>query len=122
MRFSLVPIAFLALTLPALAHQPRTGPHGGPMVDAGSYHVEVVTQEKAIEVFVSDLADKPLSAAGFKALAILAVEGKALRVSLEPAGDGSRLAGAAETVLPKPIKGAVQLTAPDGKTATASFK
>lgn len=110
------------LALPARAHEPRTGPHGGQLVDAGSYHVEVITQEKAIEVYVSDLADKPLPAAGFKALAILALEGKAARVPLAPIADGSRLAGNAEIVLPRRIKGALQLTSPDGKTATATFK
>lgn len=112
----------LALVVPAAAHEPRIGPRGGPLVDAGSYHVEVVTQEKAIEVFVSDLADKPLTATGFKALAVLVIEGKSARIPLEATGDGSRLAGKAEANLPKRIKGAVQLTAPDGKTATASFK
>jgi len=119
--FALVLAATLFIS-PALAHEPRIGPRGGPLVDAGSYHVEVVTQDKLIEVFVSDLADKPLPAKDFKALAILAHEGKANRIALTPSADGSRLTGAAEIPLPKRIKGAVQLTSPDGKTATATFR
>lgn len=115
-------LAASLLAAPALAHEPRTGPRGGALVDAGNYHVEVVTQDKIINVFVSDLADKPLLATGFKALAIVALDGKAARVPLEAAGDASRLTGTAEVPLPKRIKGAVQLTAPDGKTATATFK
>lgn len=119
--FTLVLAAALFIT-PAPAHEPRVGPRGGHLVDAGNYHVEVITQEKRIEVFVSDLADKPLPAKDFKALAILAHEGKANRIPLSPSADGSRLTGAAEIILPKRIKGAVQLTSPDGKTATATFR
>lgn len=113
--------AGLALTtslMPAIAHEQRVGPRGGALVDAGTYHVELVTRDKAIEIFVSDAQDKPLPAAGFKALAILAVAGKSVRVTLEPAPDGSKLVGAAAETLPARVKGAVQLTGADGKTAT----
>jgi hypothetical protein len=117
--FRLAPLALaLALTATAgLAHEPRKGPNGGHLVDAGTYHVEVIGKGSVIEVLVSDAADKPLSAAGFKALAIMVVDGKTQRIALEPTADGKMLVGAAPTPI-RAVKGAVQLTSPDGKTQT----
>ncbi len=100
------------------AHEQRVGPRGGALVDAGTYHVELVTRDRAVEIFVSDAQDKPLPAAGFKALAILAIAGKSVRVTLEPSADGTKLVGSTAEPLPARVKGAVQLTGSDGKTAT----
>jgi hypothetical protein len=114
-------IASLMLTMSLAfvhAHEQRVGPRGGALVDAGTYHVEMVIRDKAIEIFVSDAQDKPLPAKGFKALAILAVAGKSIRVTLEPSPDGAKLTGLAPEVLPAKVKGAVQLTGSDGKTST----
>jgi hypothetical protein len=122
MRTPLLAIALLAgLTQSVLAHEPRTGPHGGALVDAGAYHIEVVTKDANIEVFVSDAHDKALASTGYKALAILAVDGKSVRISLEPSSDGQKLAGTAPAPLGKKVKGAVQLTTPEGKTATGKI-
>ncbi|WP_284179826.1 hypothetical protein [Rhabdaerophilum sp. SD176] len=118
MRSLFASIALATSLVPAIAHEQRVGPRGGALVDAGTYHVELVTRDKAIEIFVSDAQDKPLPANGFKALAILAVSGKSVRVTLEPAPDGSKLIGAAAESLPARVKGAVQLTGADGKTST----
>lgn len=118
MRTLLTSLALVASLAVVQAHEQRLGPRGGALVDAGSYHVELVTRDKAVEIFVSDTQDKPLSAAGFKALAILAVAGKSIRVTLEPSSDGIRLVGTAPETLPARVKGAVQLTGADGKTST----
>lgn len=118
MRALLASLALTASLSIVLAHEQRVGPRGGALVHVGFYHVELVAKEKAVEVFVSDTNDKPLLATGFKALAILAVAGKSVRVTLEPSPDGAKLVGAAPETLPTRIKGAVQLTDGDGKTAT----
>lgn len=118
MRPLIASLAFIACFSLAQAHEQRIGPRGGALVDAGSYHVELVTRDKTVEIFVSDAQDKPLPAAGFKALAILAVAGKSIRVMLEPSVDGARLEGTAAQTLPARVKGAVQLTGSDGKTST----
>lgn len=116
---SLIASLLLAASLSlAAAHEQRVGPRGGALVDAGSYHVELVIRDRAVEIFVSDAQDKPLPASGFKALAILAVAGKSVRVTLEPSPDGAKLVGSAAESLPARVKGAVQLTGSDGKTAT----
>lgn len=118
MRNLLAGLALVTSIMPAIAHEQRVGPRGGALVDAGTYHVELVTRDKAIEIFVSDQNDKPLPAAGFKALAILAIAGKSVRVTLQPAPDGTKLVGSAPERLGARVKGAVQLTGADGKTST----
>ncbi|MBP2151285.1 hypothetical protein [Xanthobacter flavus] len=114
-------IALPLLATPLLAHEPGTGAHGGVRVDAGHYHAELVADgTPAVSLYLSDGSDKPVPADGFKANAILLVDGKAQRFPLTPAG-GSRLAGTAAVAVPKGVKGAVQLTAPDGTTAQAKY-
>jgi hypothetical protein len=110
-----LPLALFAA--PAVAHEPRKGPNGGALVDAGNYHIEVIGNGTAIEILVSDATDKPLLANGFKALAIVVIDGKTHRVSLEPSADGKKLVGTAPAPI-SPVKGAVQLTDKDGKTTT----
>jgi hypothetical protein len=117
MRTTILALAFSLLASTAFAHEPRKGPNGGELVDAGTYHIEVVAKGTALDVFVSDSLDRPLSATGFKALAIIVIDGKTQRVSLEPAADGKTLSGVAPAAI-KAIKGAVQLTDKDGKTTT----
>jgi hypothetical protein len=109
----------VGVSAPALAHEAK-GPNGGRMVDAGSYHAELVAKQQTIEVYISDSADKPVAPAGFKAVAILVVGGKSQRITLEPAE--GRLTGKAAVDVPANPKGVVQLTAPDGATAQAQFK
>lgn len=115
-------LAFAAL-LPAiaLAHEPRPGPNGGVMVDAGNYHTELLADgTETVTVFLFDAADQPVESAGFKANAILVVDAKPARFVLEPVG-GQKLVGKAPGPVLKGAKGAVQLTAPDGTTSQAKF-
>ncbi len=117
MRPKQLVLALALLATPAFAHEPRKGPNGGELVDAGSYHIEVIGRGTAIEVLVSDATDKPLPTTGFKVLAIMVIDGKTQRIALEPTADGKKLAGTAPAPLTS-VKGVVQLTDKDGKTAT----
>ena len=111
--------AALLAALPAYAHEAKSL-HGGRIADAGPYHVELVAKDKAIDVFIVGENGKPVDPKGFKAVAIFTLGGKAERITLAPS-EKDRLSGTAATALPANPKGAVQLTAPDGKTATARF-
>lgn len=119
MRLTALTLAGLLLASPSLAHE-GAGPNGGRITDAGKYHVELVARDKTVEVYVLDGSEKPLPANGFKGTAILVVNGKPARVSLTPA-DGKKLTGTADVALGTAPKGAVQLTAPDGSTASGKF-
>lgn len=106
---------------PAFAHEPAKGPNGGLQVDAGAYHAELVANgTPAVAMFLADAEGKAIPAAGFKANAIFVVDGKSQRFTFEPA-EGSKLVGTAPVPIPVGVKGAVQLTAPDGKTGQAKF-
>jgi hypothetical protein len=117
-RYLTLGVAMLA-TLPAYAHDAKSL-HGGRLADAGPYHVELVTEDTAIAIFLIGENGKPVDPKGFKAVAIFNLGGKAERITLAPS-EKDRLSGTAATALPANAKGAVQLTAPDGKTATARF-
>lgn len=111
----------LALSSAALGHEAAKGKNGGWRVDAGKYHTELVLNgTTTVVVHLSDAEDKPIPASGFKANAILNVDGKTHRIALEPA-DGSRLVGTAAVPVKAGVKGVVQLTAPDGTTAQGKF-
>jgi hypothetical protein len=117
-RRSLI-IAIGALMMPAAAkaHEPRKGPNGGELVDAGAYHVEVFGKATLLEIYVSDSLDRPLRASDFKALAIMVIDGKTHRIPMEPAADGSKFTATAPVAITR-VRGAVQLTDKVGKTVT----
>lgn len=120
MRYTFLALAAALTASAAHAHEPRQGPNGGILVDAGAHHVELVANHTSVEVYLSDAADAPVSSDGFKGTAILLVGGKPQRISLEPAG-GSLLAGTAAAAVASPVKGAVMLTGPDEATSQATF-
>jgi hypothetical protein len=111
-------VALLAAP-PAQAHEAK-GANGGRVADATPYHAELVAKDQAIEVFLTGKGGKPVDPKGFKGIAIFSLGGKSERITLAPSEKGA-LTGVAATALPPSLKGAVQLTAPDGKTATARF-
>lgn len=113
--------ASLAAAPAAFGHEAAKGQNGGLRVDAGKYHAElVVNGTPTVAVFLSDADDKPIRAAGFKAIAILIIDGKSRRIELKPA-DGSKMVGTAPAPVKPGVKGVVQLTAPDGTTAQGKF-
>jgi hypothetical protein len=111
--------AALLATMPAYAHDAK-GSHGGRLSDAGAYHAELVVKDSTVEVFLTGEDNKPIDPKGFKGVAILNVGGKAERIPLVPS-EKNVLSGTAAAALPAQPKGAVQFTAPDGKSATARF-
>lgn len=121
--------ALLAFAVPHVVHAQQkhghdhghaeTGKHGGKMVSAGDYHVELIAKGGTVEVYIADHDDKPVAIAGYKGLAILSAGGKTQRVALE-AADG-KLTGKATADLPANPKGVVQITPPGGKTVSAKF-
>lgn len=111
----------LALTEPLSAHEASKGRNGGWRVDAGKYHTELIVDGSTnVVVFLSDVEDKPIPAAGFKATAILVINGKSERIELKPA-DASKMIGTAPAPVKKGVKGVVRLTAPDGETAQGKY-
>ena len=119
--FALTLIASLA-AVQAHAHAPRPGPNGGVKVDAGAnHHVElVVSGTNEVTVYLFDAADQPVSATGHTGHAILLIDGAVQRFALS-AADGNRLTGTSPVPVNPGVKGAIQVTAPDGTTAQGKF-
>ncbi len=111
------------VALPLCAHRAcahdGVGHKGGRLVEAGPYHIELVTKDRKVEVWVYDAEERAVAPAGFKGTAILVVGGKPARVVLVPSAAG--LAGEAEVALGANPKGVVQITGPDGAAASGKF-
>jgi hypothetical protein len=105
--------------LPASAHDPKPR-HGGAIVIAGTYHVELVVKDGQVDVYLMGHDDKPVAVTGRKGVAILMAGGKSVRVPLEPVG-AERLSGKAADANPTTPKGVVQITEPAGGTVQARF-
>ncbi len=116
-----VAIAALVLATATYAHGPDKGKNGGRQVDAGNYHVEMVTRDTTLAIYISDDNDKPVDAKGFKATGIFVVSGKPQRIELKPE-TANKLSGASSVPLPAALKGAVQITLPTGGTVQAKFE
>jgi hypothetical protein len=112
--------ALVMALFPARAHSPKIGIHGGPQVDAGSFHVELVPRGTLLQVYLRDHSDKAVSTQGWKGIAILTIGGTAHRITLTPAGD-NQLNGTASVDLPEDPKGAVRISTPSGSTVQAKF-
>jgi hypothetical protein len=116
-------LAAILILAPAMAfgHAAKIGEHGGPQTDAGSFHVEALAKDNTLDVYLNDHSAKPVASAGFKGVAIFkAVDGKPVRIPLEPAGD-NRLSGVASAPLPAQLEGAVQITTPTGGAVQGKF-
>ena len=85
----------LVCPLPALAHA-GTGPHGGPVTDAGPYYVELIVKDGQLRLFAfDDKTDAPVSAKDAHATATVLIGDKKDTVELAPAGgaDDNLLSG-----------------------------
>jgi hypothetical protein len=103
----------------ASAHGPRIGVHGGPQTMAGVYHIEIVTNDKKVTVYLMDHAFGAVSTTGFKGVAAPSGD-KSEDIALTPAGENV-MTGTASTPLAAEFKGVLRITAPSGATTQAKF-
>lgn len=121
MNRRLILAASLSLSpLAAFAHSAKIGPNGGPQVDAGHLHVEMIAQETTMTFYLRDHADKPVPSDGYKGTAIFVLDGRSQRIALSPAGE-NKLVGTAPVRLPTSPRGAVQITPPNGAMVQGRF-
>jgi hypothetical protein len=82
----LILAAYLVIAWPAIgvAHQ-GTGPHGGPVTDAGPYYVELVAKENQLRVFVfDDKTDAPVETREASATATVLAGQEKQTVAMQP--------------------------------------
>jgi hypothetical protein len=83
--------ACLVLLWPAIAspHQ-GTGPHGGPVSDAGPYYIELIAKEDQLHVFVfDDKTDGPVQTGAASATATVLAGEEKQTVTLRPGPPGA---------------------------------
>ena len=121
MRRLLMAATLAALPWAADAHELAQGPNGGPVVDSGGHHVEMVATGTELVLFLTEEADKPLASAGSKnARAVIQDAGKTATVSLQPALP-NKLVGALAQPLGKGARVVISATMADGHAVQARF-
>ncbi len=87
---------FMVAPVSALAHG-GTGPHGGPVTDAGPYYVELILKDGQLRLFAfDDKSDAPVSAKSARGTATILIGDKKETVELEPvSGPDDNLLGGA---------------------------
>lgn len=75
-----------------LAHEEKAGPNGGPVQDAGKFHVELVMKADELRAFVTADKDVKVDTKGAEAVATVLAGKEKATVKLAPAG-GNALAG-----------------------------
>jgi hypothetical protein len=114
-------IAIAAFPFALAAHEVAKGPNGGPVVDSGGHHVEMVAKGTELVLVLTEGDDKPLASSGTKnARAIVQDGGKTTTVALQPI-EPNRLVG----TLPQPLgpgaRVVVSATMADGHAVQARF-
>jgi hypothetical protein len=120
MKQLLVAAGLALFAFAAAAHEMRSGPNGGQVVDAGQYHLELVAEQSKLTIFLSDADDKPVAAAGSSGRAIIQFDGKVTTIRLE-ADEDSRLSGALPHALSLGSRLAVTMTLGNGQNLQARF-
>lgn len=94
-------------------------PHQGQLRMAGAYHLELVVNDNALLVYVTDHGDQPLESKGLTATAVVLSGKDRVTVKLQPAGD-NLLKGRGGFILDPKMK--VTVTVKHGsETAQATF-
>lgn len=57
-------------------HHSHGSPHGGTVVTAGEYHVEMVKNDNEVKFYISDNAEKAIPLSGITGKAIFQIDGK----------------------------------------------
>ncbi|HRN83756.1 MAG TPA: hypothetical protein PK857_02970 [Hyphomicrobium sp.] len=99
-------------------HEPK---HGGVVVHSGHHHLELVAEDGALRLYITDQHGKPETIEGAKATATVLSEGKTEAVALAHAGE-NRLEGSGSFKAGKGTTVVVTLTLPDHEAEQARFR
>ena len=111
---------FVALSAPSLAEGVWPCPNGGTMVDAGSFHIELVVKNTEYRLNIYDHVDKPVAVAQATAVLTVMVGEEKEKLSMQPVGPNS-LAGQSTMKRSGAAKVLVLLRVPDQASAIARF-
>lgn len=115
--------ALICAGLPAtvLAHSAGKGPNGGvEVVTADVKHLELVSKQGQIIVYIADAKHEPISTSGGSGRAIVQKDGKTLMIDLVPA-EPNLLTGKSEAPLVKGTRVVVSATLAGGVAIQSRF-
>jgi len=124
MRFLLALGFVLSLAVTAVAqhnHAAQKGPNGGPVEDVAGVHLEFVSSGNALTFYVLDESNKPTSAKGIVASALVVAGADRETVALTVEGENA-LKGELKKPIPANATISVTLKTPAGKSGQARFK
>ncbi len=110
----------LALRTPSAAEGVWQGPNGGMMIDAGSFHIELLVKNTEYRLNIYDHVDKPVAVAQATAVLTVMVGEEKEKLSMQPVGPNS-LAGQGAMKRSGAAKVLVLLRVPDQASAIARF-
>jgi len=110
----------VALSAPLRAEGVWPGPNGGMMVDAGSFHIELVVKNTEYRLNIYDHVDKPVAVAQATAVLTVMVGEEKEKLFMQPVGPNS-LAGQSAMKRSGAAKVLVLLRVPDQASAIARF-
>jgi methionine-rich copper-binding protein CopC len=117
----LITAALALLPLAAGAHELAKGPNGGPVVDSGGHHLEMVSTGAELTIFLSEEDNSPIQSAGSKnARAVVQDGGKTATIPLRPAAP-NKLVGTLAQPLGAGARVVVSATMPDGHAVQGRF-
>ncbi len=115
--------ALICAGLPAtvLAHDAGKGPNGGvEVVTADVKHLELVSKQGQIIVYIANAKHEPISTSGGSGRAIVQKDGKTVMIDLVPA-EPNLLTGKSETPLVKGTRVVVSATLAGGVAIQSRF-
>lgn len=99
-------------------HAPK---HGGIVEHSSHHHWELVAEDGALRLYVTNAQGKPEAVDGAKGTATVLSQGKTEQITLEPAGE-NRLEGSGGFKAGKGTTVVVTLTLPDHEAEQARFR
>jgi hypothetical protein len=122
MRFNsfVLAVSLAVSPLAANAHDMAKGPNGGQVADDADHHVEFMTTDSQVVLFLSDNADKPIASAKSTGRVIIQSAAKQTTAELV-AAEPNVLTAKLDEPLPTGAKLAISIKLGDGHDVKARF-
>lgn len=111
---------FLLTSSTVMAHDMEKGANGGHVVDVKGHHIELVTKEDTVTLFLTDDKDQPIASKGSSGRVIIQDKGATAAADLTPV-DPNQLTAKLGAPLTPTAKLVVSATLSDGHELQARF-
>lgn len=105
---------------PVHAHDGENGPHGGPMLEAGDFHLELTAAGTDLAIYLMDNAHAPVASKGASGRVVILDGSQQASLTLA-AGDPNLLSAKLEKPLAPGARVVVTAKLADGRSLTARF-